>query len=55
MIDITVTLTVKRYILGEQSRQPIPDILRSWMNPYLWKELTCDGDGWWIQEALMIT
>ena len=32
---------------------PIPDILRSWTNPDLWKELICDGDGWWIRDALL--
>ena len=36
----------------ERVRRPIPEILRSWPNPGLWNDLECDGDGWWIEDAL---
>ena len=39
MIDIIINSTAKRYAPDEQPRQPIPNILRSWMNLDLWKEL----------------
>ena len=35
-----------------QARRPVPDILRSWLNPGLWNDLECDDDGWWILDAL---
>ena len=40
------------FVKPTQVRRPIPDILRSWHNPGLWDNLECDGDGWWIEEAL---
>ena len=51
--DIIITSTASRFKPDEHSQQPIPDILRSWTNPDLWKELSCDGDGWWIRDALL--
>ena len=53
MTDIIVTSTPSCFIPDEQLRQSIPDILRSWTNLDLWKELTCDRDGWWIRDALL--
>ena len=53
MTDIIVTSTASHFIPDKYPRLPIPNILRSWTNPDLWKELTCDEDGWWIQDALL--
>ena len=53
MTDIIVTSIASRFIPDEHPQQPIPDILRSWTNSDLWKALTCDGDGWWIRDALL--
>ena len=35
-----------------EEERSIPEILRSQDNPDLWKRLECDGDGWWIKDAL---
>ena len=31
----------------------VPELLRSTKNPSLWKNFKCDGDGWWIRDALL--
>ena len=49
---VAVLSSFPKYKSPTQARRPIPDILRSWPNPGLWDNLECDGDGWWIEEAL---
>ena len=36
----------------QTSHRTVPDLLRSTKNPDLWRNFKCDGDGWWIRDAL---
>ena len=51
--QVSLHSTAARPAQTSSNSRSVQEILRSWPNPDLWKNLKCDDDGWWIKTALI--